>query len=102
MISRSKGRLVTVEGIDGSGKTTLARHFLSWLERKHFSSLALKEPGSTWLGSWLYEKLLSGVEFSTLSPKAELALFLAARCETIDKKLLPALEQGKIVVVDRF
>jgi len=92
--------LITFEGLDGSGKTTQINLTKEYLESKGFSIVMIREPGGTQVGEEI-RNLLLNKEFN-LSDRAELFLFEAARAEICSKVIIPALEQGKIVLCDRF
>ncbi len=94
----NKGLLITFEGIDGSGKTTQAAKLAAALGQER--SILTKEPGGTPVGKTLRSILLDP-EIS-LDPKAELLLFLADRAQHVQTVIRPHLEEGKIVIVDRF
>ncbi len=94
------GFFVTIEGIEGSGKSTLAKGLYELLKEKGFPVLLTCEPGGTGAGEKIREILLFSKE--KLSPYTELFLFLASRKEHVEKKILPALREGKIVICDRF
>ena len=91
------GLFVTFEGIDRSGKTTQARMLVEALGD---DALAVREPGGTEVGERLRE-LLKDPSIS-ISPEAEALMFAAARAELVAQVIRPALEQGKVVVSDRF
>ncbi len=93
------GFFITVEGIEGSGKSTLAKGLYNKLKEKGFPVLLTWEPGGTGVGEKIREILLFS---ENLSPWTELFLFLASRKEHVEKKILPALREGKIVICDRF
>ncbi len=84
--------LITVEGIDGSGKTTLARELA-----EEFSFTYFREPGATSLGEKVREILLS----TSMFPETELLLFAAARSQFVEEKLRPELSKGH-VILDRY
>jgi len=88
---------VTLEGIDGAGKSTQARLLADALGPE---TLLLREPGGTDVGERLRELLKDGT--LELSPRAELLLFCAARAELVERVIRPALEAGRDVVCDRF
>jgi len=96
-----RGVFVTFEGIEGSGKSTQAELFIQWLEEKGREVLFLREPGSTSIGERIREILLS-IDYKNFYPAAELLLFLAARAQLVREKVLPVLEQGVIVILDRY
>ncbi|ABV33031.1 MULTISPECIES: dTMP kinase [Pseudothermotoga] len=92
--------LISFEGIDGSGKGTQLRLFLSYLKNKNLPYIHVREPGGTELGEILREIVLKG-QFQ-IYPKAELLLFLASRAQLVSQIILPALKENKVVVADRF
>ncbi len=93
-------KFITLEGIDGSGKSTQMRLLASELRLKDFDVLTTMEPGGTPLGRRLRKAFLETEE--SVSAKAELLLFAADRAQHCDFLIRPALEQGKIVISDRF
>ncbi len=93
-----KGLLITFEGIDGSGKTTQAKRLAASLGSDR--AFLTKEPGGTPVGQILRSILLDPA--LVLDPQAELYLFLADRAQHVKTCVLPQLETGKTVIVDRF
>lgn len=95
-----RGKFITVEGIDGAGKST----HLAWLERflqdKGLEVVVTREPGGTALGEALRQLLLDHRQ--VMHPETEALLMFAARREHLDKVILPALDRGTWVVSDRF
>ncbi|QOJ08053.1 dTMP kinase [Nitrosomonas sp. H1_AOB3] len=95
-----RGKFITVEGIDGAGKST----HLAWLERflqdKGLEVVVTREPGGTALGEALRQVLLDHRQ--VMHPETEALLMFAARREHLDKVILPALDRGAWVVSDRF
>ncbi len=88
---------ISLEGVDGSGKSTQARLLVEALGE---GTVAIREPGGTGAAERIRELLADpSVE---LEPLAELMLFLAARAEVTERVIRPALEQGQVVVADRF
>jgi dTMP kinase len=92
-----RGLFVTFEGIDRSGKTTQAGLLVDALGEE---ALGVREPGGTPAGERVRE-ILKDPSVS-LSPEAEALLFAAARSELVADVILPALDEGKVVVSDRF
>lgn len=95
-----RGKFITFEGIDGSGKSTQLRMLSSELLFRGYEVLTTCEPGGTPLGCRLREAFLETEE--NVSPLAELLLFAADRAQHVDFLVKPALEQGKIVISDRY
>lgn len=95
-----RGKFITVEGIDGAGKST----HLAWLERflqdKGLEVVVTREPGGTALGEALRQLLLDHRQ--VMHPETEALLMFAARREHLDKVILPALDRGTWVISDRF
>src|SRR5581483_2174171 len=101
MSTTSGGLFITLEGPDGSGKSTQARILAERLRREGYQVLETVEPGGTAIGRQIRRILLDPAN-QELRPTAELLLMFAARAQNVEQAILPALEQGKIVVSDRF
>ena len=95
-----RGALITLEGIDGAGKSTHVELLAAHLGARGHHVVTTREPGATPLGREL-RRLLLGSELA-LEPESELLLFLADRVEHVRRILLPALAAGAIVLCDRF
>lgn len=95
-----KGLFITLEGLDGAGKTTQLHKAAQLLRQKGYEVVESREPG----GTELAEKVRALVLDATLplNNTTQTLLYLAARSEHVDKLLRPALESGKIVLCDRF
>ncbi len=96
-----RGRLITIEGIDGSGKTTHIDHICSCLEERNISVIKTREPGGTGVGEALRDILIRRVDLN-MDAETELLLMFSARMEHLKKLIFPALERGTWVVIDRF
>lgn len=95
------GKLITLEGLDGSGKSTQLALEAERLRASRRRVTVTREPGGTALGQQLREILLHAAR-DGVSPLAELALMFAARAQHIEQLILPALEAGHLVLCDRF
>lgn len=98
--NRARGCLITVEGIDGAGKSTQVEHLATLLAARGLRTLTTREPGATSLGREL-RRLLLARELA-LASDAELFLFLADRAEHVATVIAPALAAGAVVLCDRF
>lgn len=96
-----KGKLITIEGPDGAGKTTQVKKISEYLRTKGFKVLVTREPGGTSLGEKL-RKLLLTLEGEIPVPEAEALIYAASRAQLVKKVIVPALENGYIVLCDRF
>src|SRR5690606_20066010 len=94
------GLFVTLEGADGSGKTTQSRLLSEWLEQQGRVVLQTREPGGTSLGVEIRNLLLHRPE--AMEPRAEALLYAADRAHHIATVVRPALAAGTIVVQDRY
>lgn len=95
------GRFITVEGIDGCGKSTQARLLIEELERAGYDVLALREPGGVAISEKIRALLLDPAN-AEMSATCELLLYEAARAQLVHEVVAPALAQGRMVVCDRF
>jgi len=96
-----RGLFITLEGLDGSGKTTQIKRLADWLEIRGFPLLLTRQPGGTLTGDRIREILLDS-RSSGLATLAEMALMFADRAQAIAEVIDPALSAGKIVLCDRF
>lgn len=97
-----KGIFITFEGIEGSGKSTQLSMLNKWLVDIGHDVVATREPGGTKIGEKIRELLRSGSKNDVFSPRTELMLFEASRAQHMEEIVLPALNNGKIVLCDRF
>ena len=95
------GKFITVEGIEGAGKTTCMQVVTDVIEQQDISAIHTREPGGTDLGEDL-RNLLLGHKHTGMSDDAELLMMFAARAEHIAQKIKPALGAGNWVLCDRF
>lgn len=89
--------LIAIEGIDGAGKTTIARFLRDELQKMGYDVVLLKEPTDSEWGRKIKESLNN-----RLSAEEELELFILDRKYDVEKNILPALKSGKIVIMDRY
>lgn len=95
------GKFITVEGVEGVGKTTNIEFICQWLEQQGISYIATREPGGTPLAEDLRELLLSPRD-EQVNENTELLLMFAARAQHLSEVIVPALKQGQWVLSDRF
>jgi dTMP kinase len=96
-----RGKFITFEGLDGCGKSTQLNRLAQVLEGEGIPVVTARQPGGTALGEQVRSILLNS-RTQGLTDLAELALFFAARAQLIDDVILPSLDEGKFVLVDRF
>jgi len=96
----SKGYLIAVEGIDGSGKTTIAKRIVEWLSMRNISALYTSEPTKSPIGSLIKEKIISAE--TRQDARIEALLFAADRLWHVVNEILPSLSKSIIVVTDRY
>lgn len=92
----------SLEGIDGSGKSTQIDMLIKTLESEGYEVVRLREPGGAKISEKIRELLLDSSFKGIMSDKAELLLYNAARAQVIAEIIKPALDAGKIVIADRF
>lgn len=95
------GLFITLEGIDGTGKSTQLRRLVQHLRKCGYRVRATREPGGTRAGERIRTILLAA-STGKLAPLAELALMYAARAQHLEEVVRPALARGEIVVSDRY
>src|SRR5580692_6761483 len=96
-----RGLFITLEGLDGSGKTTQIKRLAAWMQKRGFAPVITRQPGGTAIGDRIREQLLDS-RSSGLAPMAEMALMFADRAQAIAEVIEPALASGKMVLCDRF
>lgn len=97
----ARGKFITLEGLDGTGKSTQAEKLARALRARGVAVTVTREPGGTAAGENIREVLLHS-RTSGLSPMAEMALMFASRAQHIQEVILPALAEGRVVLCDRF
>jgi len=95
-----RGKFITFEGPEGSGKTTQIELLRQYLSKKGFSILTTREPGGEKIAEKIRRILLSPE--SSIEPLTELFLYAASRVQHVEKVIRPALQKGKVVLCDRF
>lgn len=96
-----RARFITLEGVEGVGKSTQAALLVAWLERRGVATVSTREPGGTPVAERI-RALLKDASVKEMSAEAELLLLFAARMEHIREVIRPALQAGQWVVCDRF
>jgi dTMP kinase len=101
LIVKRRGLLITLEGMDGSGKSTQHGLLVTYLQKSGMPVRATREPGGTSIGEQI-RTILLGSSTRGLAPLAELVLMYAARAQHLEEVVRPALKRGLIVVSDRY
>jgi len=97
---KARGKFISLEGIDGCGKTTLREQLHDYLKDK-FEILILREPGGTEVSEKIRDMLLD-VRNVGIKSRTEAFLYAASRSQLVEEMILPALQEGKMVIADRF
>ncbi|MGH2893926.1 MAG: dTMP kinase [Solirubrobacteraceae bacterium] len=95
-----RGRLITIEGIDGAGKSTLAAGLVDALAQDNVQVTLLREPGGVRTAERIRELVHDPA--ATIGPRAEALLYAAARAQLVEEALEPHLAAGRLVLLDRF
>ncbi len=95
-----KGYLIAIEGIDGSGKTTIAKEIVKWLSERNVKALYTSEPTKSPIGLLIKEKIISAK--ARQDARIEALLFAADRLWHVINEILPSLEKGIVVITDRY
>jgi dTMP kinase len=95
-----RGRLITIEGIDGSGKSSVAQCLIKFLGQRGHPVLLTKEPGGTELGNTL--RTILHTQKDRVGDVAEFLLFAADRAQHFEQTVIPALNKGMVVISDRM
>ena len=95
------GLFITMEGTDGSGKTTQSELLRDYLEEKGFSVLCTREPGGNQISEKIRDIIID-TDNKKMNPRTEALLYAAARAEIVSEVIIPTLKKGDIVICDRF
>lgn len=93
-----KGKFITIEGIDGSGKSTVIKYINNYLGKLGYDIILTREPGGTEISENIREIIVN----KKIDIKTEALLFAASRREHVVNKIIPALKNNKIIISDRF
>lgn len=96
-----QGKFITLEGPDGSGKSTIINLINEYMRDKGIDIIVTREPGGTTIGEKIRAIILDN-DNTNMGAETEALLYAAARGQHIHEKILPALKMGKIVISDRF
>jgi dTMP kinase len=97
----NRGKFITIEGTDGSGKTTQIKLMEAYLKEKGFDVVLTREPGGTKI-SELIRSIILDINNKEMGRTTEMLLYAAARAQLVTEVIKPAIEDGKIVICDRF
>ncbi|KPL77657.1 thymidylate kinase [Ornatilinea apprima] len=92
---------ITLEGPDGSGKSSQIEPLAEYLRQQGFSVITTREPGGTSISNQVRD-VLKSMENKSMHPRTEILLFCAARAQLVEEVICPALEKGMIVLSDRY
>ncbi len=97
-----RGLFITIEGGEGSGKSSLIQHLSCLFSERTLPHIFTREPGGTPFAEEVRHLLLNSKKTEGVNPMSELLLFLAARLDHVEKKVEPALQKGTAVLCDRY
>ncbi len=100
MILQGHGGFFSLEGVDGSGKTTQIKLLMESLKALGLNPISVREPGGTPVSDQIRRILLAPE--NVVAPSAELLLYSAARAQLVNQVIAPALARGQVVIADRF
>ncbi len=92
---------ITFEGPEGSGKTSQIVPLAAFLREQGYSNITTREPGGTEIGDQV-RAILTNLDNTSMHPRTEILLFLAARAQLVEQCIRPALSQGSVVLCDRY
>ncbi len=97
----AEGLFITLEGSDGSGKTTQANLLKEYLANQGIDFLVTREPGGTLIGE-ATRAIILDPRYTDMVPETEMLLYAASRAQLVKQVILPALQQGKVVISERY
>ena len=96
-----KGRLITFEGSEGSGKSTQAKMVYQYLQERNKAVLYIREPGGVSISESI-RKILLDIKNKHMTNECETLLYMAARSQLVEELITPALKKGVVILCDRF
>lgn len=96
-----RGIFITLEGPDGSGKSTINRSIANYLEKYNIDFITTREPGGTPIGEDI-RRIILDANNKNMCPETEALLYAASRGQHVHEKILPALKDGKVVLCERY
>ncbi|MDR2200772.1 MAG: dTMP kinase [Puniceicoccales bacterium] len=96
------GKIISFEGIEGTGKSTQIQHLQTFLASKNIDSIAIREPGNTYIGERIRHLLQHDPNAHNMCAETELLLFEASRAQLVRELILPAISKNTWVLCDRF
>ncbi len=96
-----KGKFITFEGPEGCGKSTQSKLLYLYLKSRGYRVVYLREPGATGISEKI-RKILLDAKNQGMAPACEMLLYMAARAQIVDEIIRPSLNQGRIIICDRF
>ena len=101
LLEHRKGKFITFEGVEGSGKTTQAHLLGEYLSSLGIPVVVTREPGGTHIGEQVRQTLLAS-DNKGMTPETEILLYAASRAQHLREKIIPALDNGQWVICDRY
>lgn len=96
-----KGLFISFEGIDGSGKSTITQEIYDYFKKKQVDVMLTREPGGNQIAEKIRDLILD-INNNTMDDRTEALLYAASRRQHLVEKILPAMDQGTLVICDRF
>src|SRR5699024_11009411 len=96
-----RGIFITLEGPDGSGKSTISRNIANYLSEENIDFITTREPGGTKIGEDIRDIILDSNN-KKMCPETEALLYAASRGQHVQEKILPSLNKGKVILCERY